>query len=96
MDPEKCDETAASMIAQLKFGSAMPFADWSGWRSSWVPLPAATQWEFVEEAAELSPYQVFGLADAIEFGSASWSIFTLSPTLCPAVSITKRSRFHVS
>lgn len=61
-----------------------------------VPLPAATQWEFVEEAAELSPYQVFGLADAIEFGSASWSIFTLSPTLCPAVSITKRSRFHVS
>ena len=52
--PEKYDETAAAMIAQLKYGSGTPFyrleqlEDQLG-----IPLPAATQWEIVEEAAEL-------------------------------------------
>ncbi len=52
--PEKYDETAAAMIAQLKYGSGTPFyrleqlEDQLG-----IPLPAATQWEMVEEAAEL-------------------------------------------
>ena len=52
--PEKYDETAAAMIAQLKYGSGVPFyrleqlEDQLG-----IPLPAATQWEIVEEAAEL-------------------------------------------
>lgn len=51
---EKYDETAAAMIAQLKYGSGVPFyrleqlEDQLG-----IPLPAATQWEVVEEAAEL-------------------------------------------
>src|SRR5664280_2840435 len=53
--PEKYDETAAAMIAQLKYGSCVPFyrleqlEDQLG-----IPLPAATQWEIVEEQAELS------------------------------------------
>ena len=52
--PEKYDETAAAMIAQLKYGSGTPFyrleqlEDQLG-----IPLPAATQWAIVEEAAEL-------------------------------------------
>jgi transposase len=52
--PEKYDETAAAMIAQLKYGSGVPFnrlermEAWMG-----IPLPAATQWEVVAEAAEL-------------------------------------------
>src|SRR5664279_122916 len=52
--PEKYDETAAAMIAQLKYGSGVPFyrleqlEDQLG-----IPLPAATQWEIVEEQAEL-------------------------------------------
>jgi transposase len=51
---EKYDETAAAMIAQLKYGSGVPFyrleqlEDQLG-----IPLPAATQWEIVEEQAEL-------------------------------------------
>ncbi len=51
---EKYDETAAAMIAQLKYGSGVPFyrleqlEDQLG-----IPLPAATQWEIVEEAADL-------------------------------------------
>jgi len=51
---EKYDETAAAMIAQLKYGSGIPFyrlerlEDQLG-----IPLPAATQWEIVEEAAEV-------------------------------------------
>ncbi len=52
--PEKYDETAAAMIAQLKYGSGIPFyrleqlEDQLG-----IPLPAATQWEIVEEEAEV-------------------------------------------
>lgn len=52
--PEKYDETAAAMVAQLKYGSGVPFyrlerlEDQLG-----IPLPAATQWEMVEEAAEV-------------------------------------------
>jgi transposase len=52
--PEKFDETAAAMIAQLKYGSGIPFyrlerlEDQLG-----IPLAASTQWEMVEEAAEV-------------------------------------------
>jgi len=52
--PEKYDETAAAMIAQLKYGSGIPFyrlerlEDQLG-----IPLAAATQWEIVEEEAEV-------------------------------------------
>jgi transposase len=45
---------AAAMIAQLIYGSGMPFyrlEDLEG--SLGIPLPASTQWEIVEEAAEL-------------------------------------------
>jgi transposase len=52
--PEKYDETAAAMIAQLKYGSGTPFYRLEQLeRHLGVPLPAATQWEMVEEAAEL-------------------------------------------
>ena len=52
--PEKYDETAAAMIAQLKYGSGIPFYRLEQLEGQLViPLPAATQWEIVEEAAEL-------------------------------------------
>jgi transposase len=52
--PEKYDETAAAMIAQLKYGSGTPFHRLEQLESQLgIPLPAATQWEIVEEAAEL-------------------------------------------
>ena len=52
--PEKYDETAAAMIAQLKYGSGTPFYRLEQLeRQLGIPLPAATQWEVVEEAAEL-------------------------------------------
>ena len=51
--PEKYDETAAAMIAQLKYGSGVPFNRLEQLeRQMGIPLPAATQWEIVEEAAE--------------------------------------------
>ncbi len=51
---EKYDETASAMIAQLKYGSGMPFNRIENLEKRLgVPLPAATQWEIVEEAAEL-------------------------------------------
>lgn len=52
--PDKYDETAGAMIAQLKYGSGVPFyrleklEDQLG-----IPLPAATQWEVVEDVAEV-------------------------------------------
>ena len=50
---DKYDETVAVMIAQLKYGSGMPFyriAKLQGRLG--VPLPMATQWEILEEAAD--------------------------------------------
>jgi len=52
--PEKYDETAAAMIAQLKYGSGTPFHRLEQLEGQLgIPLPAATQWEIVEEAGEL-------------------------------------------
>src|ERR1043166_6256928 len=52
--PEKYDETASAMIAQLKYGSGTPFYRLEQLeRHLGIPLPATTQWEIVEEAAEV-------------------------------------------
>lgn len=52
--PEKYDETAAAMIAQLKYGSGTPFYRLEKLEEQLgIPLPAATQWEIVEEVAEV-------------------------------------------
>src|SRR3984893_10275768 len=52
--PEKYDETTAAMIALLKYGSRMPFYRLEKLEHLLgVPLPASTQWEIVEEAAEV-------------------------------------------
>jgi transposase len=51
---EKYDETAAAMIAQLKYGSGTPFYRLEQLEKQvGIPLPAATQWEIVEQAAQL-------------------------------------------
>ena len=54
MGPEKHDEMAAAMIAQLKYGSGTLFYRLEQLEGQLgIPLPAATQWEIVQEAAEL-------------------------------------------
>lgn len=54
MGPDKYDETAAAMIAQLKYGSGIPFYRLERLENQLgVPLPATTQWEIVEEMAEV-------------------------------------------
>jgi transposase len=52
--PDQYDETTAAMIAQLKYGSGVPFYRLEKLQHSLgIPLPAATQWEIVEEEAEM-------------------------------------------
>jgi transposase len=52
MDGPKYDETAASMIAMLKYGTGMPFNRLERLqRSLGIPLPASTQWDVVQAAA---------------------------------------------
>jgi transposase len=52
--PDKYDDTAAAMIAQLKYGSGIPFYRLERLEGQLgIPLPAATQWEIVEELAEV-------------------------------------------
>src|SRR5437763_14405652 len=52
--PEKYDETTAAMIALLKYGSGMPFYRLEKLESLLgIPFPTSTQWEIVEEAAEV-------------------------------------------
>jgi transposase len=49
---EKYDETAAAMIAQLRYGSGMPFQRLERLQKSLgIPLPAGTQWDVVEQAS---------------------------------------------
>ena len=50
---QKYDETSASMVAFLKYGNGFPFYRLEGLQENLgIPLPASTQWEMVEEAAE--------------------------------------------
>jgi transposase len=52
--PQKYDETAAAMIAQLKYGAGTPFYRLEQLEKQMgIPLPAATQWEIAEQAAQL-------------------------------------------
>jgi hypothetical protein len=49
----KYDETVASMVGLLKYGCGLPFNRLERLEQSMgIPLPASTQWELVEEAAE--------------------------------------------
>jgi hypothetical protein len=50
--PAKYDETAAAMIALMKYGCGMPFNRLQRLQHDLgIPLPAATQWEVVRQAA---------------------------------------------
>src|SRR5271166_5826702 len=52
--PDKYDETAAAMIAQLKYGAGTPFYRLEQLEGQLgIPLSATTQWEIVEEAAQV-------------------------------------------
>jgi transposase len=52
--PEKYDETTGAMIAQLKYGSGVPFYRLEKLQENLgVPMPASTQWEIVEGVAEI-------------------------------------------
>src|SRR5581483_2068183 len=49
---DKYDATAAAMIAQLKYGTGVPFTRLERMQGQLgIPLPAATQWGLVEQAA---------------------------------------------
>jgi len=51
---KKYDETAAAMIALLRYGSGIPFYRLEGLeRNLGIPLPPSTQWEVVAETAEV-------------------------------------------
>jgi transposase len=51
--PDKWDESAASMMALLKYGTGMPFHRIEQLQKSLgIPIPASTQWEMVKGAAE--------------------------------------------
>jgi transposase len=52
--PDQYDETTGAMIAQLKYGSGVPFYRLEKLQASLgIPLPASTQWEIAEESAAL-------------------------------------------
>ena len=50
---KKYDESAVAMIAQLRYGSGVPFQRLERLQANLgIPLPAATQWEVIEQKAE--------------------------------------------
>jgi transposase len=57
---EKYDESAGAMIATLKYGSGMPFHRIEKLQESMdIPLPASTQWDIVENAANKGPHPAY-------------------------------------
>lgn len=57
---EKYDETAGAMIAVLKYGSGVPFYRIEKLQESLgIPLPASTQWDIVEKAANRGTYPAY-------------------------------------
>ncbi len=53
--PDKYDATATAMIAQLKYGTGVPFTRLERMEAQLgIPLPAATQWELVEQGAAVA------------------------------------------
>ena len=60
---EKYDESAGAMVALLKYGSGVPFNRIEQLQESMgIPLPASTQWEITEKAAEPASYAYDELA----------------------------------
>ena len=52
--PQKYDESAASMISILTYGTGVPFYRLDGLQANLgIPLPSSTQWDIVERAAKL-------------------------------------------
>jgi len=52
--PQKYDESAASMISILTYGTGVPFYRLDGLQENLgIPLPSSTQWDIVERAAKL-------------------------------------------
>jgi transposase len=52
MGAEKFDQTAASMVAVLKYGSGVPFYRLEGLQANLgIPLPSSTQWDMAAKAA---------------------------------------------
>lgn len=50
---DKYEASAVAMVAALKYGSGMPFSRIESMQESLgVPLPASTQWDLMEDAAE--------------------------------------------
>jgi hypothetical protein len=57
---EKYDETAGAMIAMLKYGSGTPFHRIEELQDSMgIALPASTQWDIVEYAANKGPHPAY-------------------------------------
>jgi len=53
MGEDKRDETAASMVAVLKYGSGVPFYRLEGLQANLgIPLPRSTQWDMVAQTAK--------------------------------------------
>jgi transposase len=51
---EKYDPTAVSMLAVLKYGNGLPFARLAGLQARYgIPLPESTQYEILQEAAQV-------------------------------------------
>ena len=60
---EKYDESAGAMVALLRYGSGVPFNRIEQLQESMgIPLPASTQWEITEKAAEPASYAYDELA----------------------------------
>lgn len=84
---EKYDETAASMIALLKYGCGVPFYRLERLqRGLGIPMPSSTQWELVEPAADL----LMPAHEELIRQAAQGEVLYNDDTTCKILDLTKR------
>ena len=84
---EKYDETAASMIALLKYGCGVPFYRLERLQKGMgIPMPSSTQWEISERAADL----LMPAHEELIRQAAQGEVLYNDDTVCKILDIAKR------
>ena len=84
---EKYDETAASMIALLKYGCGVPFYRLERLQKGLgIPMPSSTQWEISERAADL----ITPAHEELIRQAAQGEVLYNDDTTCKILDLTKR------
>jgi len=87
--PEKFDETAASMIPLLRYGTGVPWNRLEGLQAGFrIPLPASTQWDVTEAAYQ----KIAPAVEHLKNEAAQGDVFYNDDTTVKILSLVKENK----